>query len=146
MKEIVKTLIKGRPVIDEQDNVLYLKGFVLGLEHQSITESEEYDLKEVENLEIYISKEMQEIEKLNRIIKQQQELIEKLSTPQGKRKGYKHLTKEEISEIEEIFMSEKSIDLEDIAKVYDSSLQTIKRIEKGNHTKTSSKYKTYLMK
>jgi len=137
MTEIIKTLVKGKPVKDDNSKILYLKGFILGSKENDIGACDDYDFEQVEELEVYISEEMREIAKLKEVIRLQEEAIEKLSKPKKQRKGYRHLSLEEVMEIEAIFKKDPFIKESLVVNTYATSHSVVNRIKNGVHPKSS---------
>ena len=146
MKAKILALLKGKALKDLDNNLLYLKGVVLGSKEETINQSNDYELTELEEMEVYTSKEEIEIERLNLVISRMQEQIDKITKPEPREVAHTHLTKEEVREVELMFEKNINIPHKLIASTFNISQPVISRIRRGTHGKTSSEYKTFLMK
>ena len=104
-----------------------------------------FTLDGIKNMEIYISPEQARIAELEQQLASTQAEIQKLLAPKSNR-TYNRLSTNEIREIEEILMSDKVLDRNLILSTYETSQPVLSRIRTGKHTKSSEKYKTFLLK
>jgi len=147
----LEALVKGKQLIDSAGTVLHLKGVILASEYAEMCNGSNYDLTQLEELEVYINPLQVEIDRLNGIIK---ELLEekdkkKKSNDESRykfRRTYNHLSKEEVREIKIIFETKPNTSRSLIISTYDSSQAVISHIASGTHAKTSEQYKTFLLK
>ena len=141
----LKALANDKPLIDKDGNILYLKGVVLGLTHQKINESTDYDMTQLDELSIYVNPLQAEVDRLNLVIAHMIEESTKQLAPTYKAK-HNHLSKHEVKEIEDMFIKDTHIDRSLIQSTYNSSQPVISRIASGIHVKSSESYKTLVMK
>ena len=139
MLEQVKAILKGKAVKDEEGNLLFLKGFVLGGRTDSINQGTDFDMEDMEKLAVYTSPEEIEISRLKLIVTRMQEELDKLNEKHSAkpRSKYKHLTKAEVLEIEEIFKKKPSTSVQLIVDSYDTSSSVISRVRAHKHPKST---------
>jgi len=138
MKEKLKALFHGKPLVDSDENILFLKGVELGKKDGLYKDTDGYELSELENFEVYVNPLQKEIDRLMLVIQNQQGQITKLMQPKGDgRKFHRHLTKEEVLEIENIFKLKPKTDIELIISTYSSSYSVIHNIINHTHSKSS---------
>ncbi len=113
-------------------------GFILRDDVDGTTEN--VSTKKLENMEIYLDDKDKEILELKKqLIVKDRELFE-LKEPSHSRAGchYKHLSVDEVGEIEQIFISTPFASVINICATYNSSTSVVGRIRNGIHVKSSS--------
>ncbi len=141
----LKALANGKQLVDSDENILYLKGVVLGSKNSDINQSTDYDMTQLDELSIYVNPLQTEVDRLNQIIATMIEEKNKRNISTSRNK-YNHLSKEEVREIEIMITENPKINRDLIISTYNSSQPVISRIANGIHVKNSETYKTYLMK
>ncbi len=140
----LKALAAGKQLVDADGNILHIKGVVLGLDHQEINESTDYDMQQLDELKIYVNPMQEEVDRLQIIIDRLTADLVLANTPIVKG-TYKHLSIAEVRDIEMIFEKDINADANLIISTYGTSQPVVSRIRAGKHSKTSSNYTTHLL-
>ena len=140
----LKALAAGKQLVDIDGNILHIKGVVLGLDHQEINESTDYDMQQLDELKIYVNPMQEEVDRLQTIIDRLTADLVLANAPIVK-DTYKHLSIAEVRDIEMIFEKDINADANLIISTYDTSQPVVSRIRVGKHSKTSSNYTTHLL-
>lgn len=137
--ELLEHLLDGGTVGNQGGELFTFSGFVLVHSNGSDEgSSADFSEKLLNNMEVYLDeKDIQILELKKQLIKKDKELFE-LKEPRRSRVGshYKHLSIDEVREIEEIFIKNPYTSIQLICNTYNSSTSVVSRIRSGIHVKS----------